>query len=57
MLCRQDFEFSSPQREFVQRCESIGGSLPEAAGHPGFVGELWVANLSSELQSVEVPLG
>jgi hypothetical protein len=38
--------------------ESIrSGHLSTAADHAGFVGELWVANLTAEIQNVNVPLG
>jgi hypothetical protein len=51
-------DFPSPMRQFEQKWETIGGNLASAlALQMGFVGELWIANLTADLQCVTVPLG
>ena len=51
-------DFASPLRQFEQKRETIGGDLASAIGRQtGFVGELWIANLTAGTQCVTVPLG
>ena len=52
-----DDDFSSPQRQFEQKRQSIGGDLQSASELTGFTGELWVANMTAEPKCVVIPLG